>query len=191
MISQYRPNASFTLVRNPYFRQWSFAAQPAGYPSVIRYNHVANKNEEDSAVITGRADLTPVADNGQSLETRYPAQVHAGLRAATTYLLLNTRQPPFISLKARQAVNYAADRGQILQLLHRAPGQAHGDLPATPSRLSRSPALLPLYRGTEDGSWHGPDIAEARQLVQESSTTNVPVTVWTLRGLREDFAKPL
>ena len=31
-ISQYRPNASLTLVRNPYFRQWSYAAQPAGYP---------------------------------------------------------------------------------------------------------------------------------------------------------------
>ena len=27
-ISQYRPNASLTLVRNPYFRQWSYAAQP-------------------------------------------------------------------------------------------------------------------------------------------------------------------
>ena len=40
MISQVRPNKSLTLVRNPYFRQWSYAAQPAGYPSVIRYEQV-------------------------------------------------------------------------------------------------------------------------------------------------------
>src|SRR5215468_6032579 len=29
MISYYRPNSALTLVRNPYFRQWSYAAQPA------------------------------------------------------------------------------------------------------------------------------------------------------------------
>ena len=28
---------SLTLVRNPYFRQWSYAAHPAGYPDVIRF----------------------------------------------------------------------------------------------------------------------------------------------------------
>src|SRR5262249_24372701 len=57
MISQYRPNASFTLVRNPYFRQWSHAAQPAGYPDVIRFDHVAAPGRQLSAVMTGRADL--------------------------------------------------------------------------------------------------------------------------------------
>src|SRR3984957_225345 len=37
-ISQYRPHASVTLVRNPYFRQWSYSAHPAGYPNVIRFD---------------------------------------------------------------------------------------------------------------------------------------------------------
>jgi YVTN family beta-propeller protein len=188
MISQYRPNVSFTLVRNPYFRQWSFAAQPAGYPSVIRYNHVASENEEDSAVIAGRADLTPVADNGQSLATRYPAQVHAGLKTATTYLFLNTRQPPFTSLKARQAVNYAIDRGRILQLLHRAPGQAAVTCQLLPADFPGHQPYCPYTTGTEDGSWHGPDMAKARQLAQESSTTNVPVTVWTFGDFGRSFA---
>ena len=58
MISQVRPNKSFTLVRNPYFRQWSYAAQPAGYPSVIRYEQVDSQSAQESAVIAGRADLT-------------------------------------------------------------------------------------------------------------------------------------
>ena len=57
MISQFRPNKSVTLVRNPYFRQWSYAAQPAGYPSVIRYERVASQSAQESAVIAGRADL--------------------------------------------------------------------------------------------------------------------------------------
>ena len=32
-ISRFRPGASLTLVRNPYFRQWSYAAQPAATPT--------------------------------------------------------------------------------------------------------------------------------------------------------------
>jgi peptide/nickel transport system substrate-binding protein len=37
VISQFSLGKSLTLTRNPYFRQWSYAAQPAGYPDVIRY----------------------------------------------------------------------------------------------------------------------------------------------------------
>ncbi len=33
MISQYRPGSSLTLVRNPHFRQWSYAAQPPATPT--------------------------------------------------------------------------------------------------------------------------------------------------------------
>src|SRR6185437_6132608 len=60
MISQFRPAKSITLGRNPYFRQWSYAAQPAAYPSVIRYELVAVQRARESAVIAGRADLAAV-----------------------------------------------------------------------------------------------------------------------------------
>ena len=50
MISQYRPGSSLTLVRNPYFRQWSYAAQPAGYPDVIRIEQMADPRK---AAISG------------------------------------------------------------------------------------------------------------------------------------------
>ena len=33
MLSRYRPNSGMTLVRNPYFRQWSYAAQPPATPT--------------------------------------------------------------------------------------------------------------------------------------------------------------
>ena len=84
-ISQYRPHASLTLVRNPYFRQWSYAAQPAGYPNVIRFDQVAGPARQESAVIAGRADLMTAtfSNNGQSLATRYPARVHTSLKLGT------------------------------------------------------------------------------------------------------------
>ena len=186
MISQYRPNASVTLVRNPYFRQWSYAAQPAGYPSVIRFDRVAGPARQESAVIAGRADLMTAtySSNGQSLATRYPARVHTSLKLATEFLFLNTRQPPFTSLKARQAVNYAIDRGRILQLSHLAPGQAAVTCQLLPADFPGHQGYCPYTTGTKDGIWHGPDMAKARRLARDSHTTNVPVTVWILK----DFA---
>ena len=180
-LSQYRPHASVTLVRNPYFRQWSYAAQPAGYPNVIRYDQVAGPARQESAVIAGRADLTAVySNNGQSLATRYPARVHTSLKVATEYLFLNTRQPPFTSLKARQAVNYAIDRGRILQLSHLAPGQAAVTCQLLPADFPGHQSYCPYTTGTKDGIWHRPDMAKARRLAKDSHTTNVPVTVWIL-----------
>jgi YVTN family beta-propeller protein len=185
-ISQYRPHASLTLVRNPYFRQWSYAAQPAGYPNVIRFDRVAGPAKQESAVIAGRADLMTAtySSNGQSLATRYPARVHTTLKLGTEYLFLNTRQPPFTSLKARQAVSYAIDRGRILQLSHLAPGQAAVTCQMLPADFPGHQGYCPYTTGTKDGIWHRPDMAKARRLAKDSHTTNVPVTVWILK----DFA---
>jgi YVTN family beta-propeller protein len=187
-ISQYRLHASVTLVRNPYFRQWSYAAQPGGYPSVIRFDRVAGPVRQESAVIAGRADLMTAtySGNGQSLATRYPARVHTSLKLATEFLFLNTRLPPFTSLKARQAVSYAIDRDRILQLSHLAPGQAAVTCQMLPADFPGHRSYCPYTTGTKDGIWHGPDMAKARRLAKDSHTTNVPVTVWILR----DFASP-
>ena len=195
-LSQYRPYVSLTLVRNPYFRQWSYAAQPAGYPNAIRYDQVASPGKQESAVTAGRADLTAVGSDGQSLATRYPARVHTTLKLWTEYLFLNTRVPPFTSLKARQAVNYAIDRGRILQLSHLAPGQAAVTCQILPADFPGHQGYCPYTTGTKDGIWHGPDMAKARRLAKESHTTNVPVTVWILkdfasRGLGSYFVRVL
>ena len=134
MISQYRPDSSLTLVRNPRFRQWSYAAQPTGYPDVIRFEQMADPGQQQSAVAAGRADLVDIGFNAlpyRPLAIRYPTRVHPGLKLVTAYLFLNTRQPPFTSLKARQALNYAIDRTRIIQLLGDGP-------PPKPPRHARS-----------------------------------------------------
>ena len=141
--------------------------------------------KQESAVIAGRADLAATySSNDQSLATRYPARVHTTLKLWTEYLFLNTRQPPFTSLKARQAVNYAIDRGRILQLSHLAPGQGAVTCQILPADFPGHQGYCPYTTGTKDGIWHGPDMAKARRLAKDSHTTNVPVTVWILK----DFA---
>jgi YVTN family beta-propeller protein len=183
MISQFRPGKSVSLVRNPYFRQWSYAAQPAGYPSVIRYERITGLSRQESAVIAGRADLALfLSSDDQSLAVRYPARVHVGLRLNTGYASLNTRLPPFTSIKARQAVNYAIDRARIIRLDDAAPGQVTATCQMLPPDFPGHQGYCPYTAGAGDGAWHSPDMAKARRLVRESGTTNVPVTVWSFNN---------
>jgi YVTN family beta-propeller protein len=181
-ISRYQPGASLALVRNPYFHQWSYAAQPAGYPDVIRIEQMADTRQQQSAVETGRADLMDISFDGQlyrPLAIRYPTRVHPGLKLSTTYLFLNTGQPPFTSLKARQALNYAIDRTRIIQLLHLdSPDQATPTCQVLPASYPSYQPYCPYTTGPGDGTWHGPDLATAARLARESGTTHVPVTVW-------------
>jgi YVTN family beta-propeller protein len=182
MIATYRPKVSLTLVRNPYFRQWSFAAQPAGYPGVIRFEQVADPGKQQAAVAAGRADLVDITWNGQSytnLAIRYPGRVHPGYQDFTGYVFLNTRRPPFSNVKARQAVSYAIDRARIIQLFHLgSPGQAAVTCQLLPADFPGYRPYCPYTTPPHDGTWHRPDLATGRRLARESGTTNVPVTVW-------------
>jgi YVTN family beta-propeller protein len=185
MISRYRPNVSITLVRNPHFRQWSYAAQPAGYPSVIRDERVASLGKQESEVIAGRADLAILDGSDQSLAIRYPARTHLGLKLGTYFVILNTRQPPFTNIKVRQAVNYAIDRDRIIQLFDFASGQAAATCQILPTDFPGHQAYCPYTTGIKNGAWYGPDMEKALQLARDSRTTNVPVTVWTFNDSPE------
>ena len=183
MISRYRPDSSLTLVRNPGFRQWSYAAQPVGYPDVIRFEQMAGARQQESAVAAGRADVVDITLNGlpyRPLAIRYPTRVHSSIELFTMFLFLNTRRPPFTNIKARQAVNYAIDRARMIQLLgFDSPGQATTTCQMLPSAFPGHQGYCPYTTGAGDGAWHGPDMDQARRLVRESGTMNMPVTVWS------------
>jgi peptide/nickel transport system substrate-binding protein len=167
-------------VRNPYFRQWSYAAQPAGYPSIIRYEQVGSESAQESAVIADRADLTVLLyGDDQSLAIRYPGRVYSGLKLGDSYVSFNTRQLPFTNIKARQAVSYAIDRARIIGLYHGAPGEITAACQMLPPDFPGHQGYCPFTTGAGDGAWHGPDMDKALRLVRESGTTNVPVAVWS------------
>jgi YVTN family beta-propeller protein len=187
MVSRYQPHSSLTLVRNPQFRQWSYAAQPAGYPDMIRIDQIADPGAQESAVAAGRADVVEVAGERYGpLAIRYRTRVHPGLKLGTITLLLNTRQPPFNNLEARQAVNYAIDRDRLIRLLHLSPDQAVATCQILPEGF---PGHQPYCRYTADagdGFWHSPDMAKATRLARQSGTTHTPVTIWINRAIAND-----
>jgi peptide/nickel transport system substrate-binding protein len=168
------------LVRNPWFREWSSDAQPAGFPDRIVLK-AAPRNQVAALEHHGTdALLAPPLKNVDELARRYANQVHVDPSGATLALVVNTRVAPFDRLAARQALNYAIDRNRIARLTGSPltaqptcqvlPPTVPGYRPYCPYTLDRSPS----------GLWTAPDLARAERMVARSGTRGTTVTLLML-----------
>jgi YVTN family beta-propeller protein len=160
-------------VRNPYFHEWSHAAQPDGNPAVIIMRFGLSSNQEAREVMQGTADWSADGVPGNLLPEvirRFPGQWHKLAAAELDWLQLNTHIPPFADVRVRKALNLAIDRAAIVRLYG-------GPVTATPTCQLIPPGLLGYRRYCPytrrpgaDGRWLAPDLARARALVAASGT---------------------
>jgi peptide/nickel transport system substrate-binding protein len=177
------------LIRNKYFKQWSFAAQPAGYPDVINFKSYSQAEDIVGRVHAGTVDVGLV-DGGDtaklgplvaSLQARDPDRLHTLTRPAKWWVALNTQAPPFDNKLARQAINYALDRQQLIKDVF-GPGMVEPTCQMLPPNFPAYEPYCPYSRAPNDNHYHGPDLAKARELVKKSGTLGALVTVYALRG---------
>jgi peptide/nickel transport system substrate-binding protein len=167
------------LARNPYFRQWSAAAQPAGFPDRIIWRFGLTLAQEVAAIEAGRADwMADPPPDYQGLIARHDSQVHLNPLPGIAYAAFNVTVPPFNDLRVRQAVSLAAHRNQAVSVLG-GTGAAQPTCQIIPPGL---PGYQPYCPFTVDPSpsaaWIGPDLARARRLVAASHTEGMRVVVW-------------
>ncbi len=174
-----------TLVRNRYFHEWSFAAQPTGYPDKIEFTPVLDTPEATvAAVQAGKIDVAPLFGPDipalesvvASLRARYPSRLETQLLADVDFEAFNTRRPPFDNVLARRAVNYAVDRQHVIDILTGADFAT-----VTCQMLPRNfPSYVPYCPYTRPGPayYNGPDLSKAQALVTESGTRGMPVVVY-------------
>ena len=167
--------------RNPYFREWSHAAQPEGRPNRIVWLIPTSEQGVVNDIEQGKADWTwdsiPVPEL-HALEVEHPSQVRSSPSFIVEFIPLNASVPPFNNLLARKALNYAIDRGKIAQMYG-------GPTVATPACQPLLPGLLGYVRycpytlhPSPSGTWTAPDLALAEKLVDESGTKGDAVTIW-------------
>jgi len=182
MIGEYGKGKPFTLVRNPQFRQWSFAAQPDGYPDVIQWTRVPDRTRAVKDVLAGRADaeerqLDP--DLHLALYRSNSSQFHSDFSAWTMYMFLNTKIAPFNDVRARKAINLAVDRNEIVRFFG-GTTRAEATCQVLPANFPSHQRYCPYtINPSPDGGYHGPDLAGALKLVSKSPTRGMPVTVIT------------
>jgi YVTN family beta-propeller protein len=189
-VDRFVPNRQLTLVRNPHFRQWSFAAQPAGYPDQLQWLTAPTDQQAAADVLAGRADVySPpfrLAELVRNLSINYSAQLRTQRTFNLDYITLNTNVPPFDKQSARQAVSYAVDRQQLVKIYG-------GSSNAAPT----CQVLMPGFPGYQwycpyaDASY-APNLDRARALIAASGTSGMKVAIWSANlGLSSNVAQYL
>jgi peptide/nickel transport system substrate-binding protein len=169
MVS-YQPHKSFLIKRNPHYKKGSLPTVPQGNPDEVVGKIMTDESASAQQVISGASDydenLLPT-DRIAQIQKKYGERVHFYTTPSTYYFFMNQRTPPFDKLAARQAVNYAIDRDQLVKL--------RGGLGRTTQNF-----LPPTYPQYKKITTYTHDLAKAKQLVQQSGTKGMKVTVFTI-----------
>jgi YVTN family beta-propeller protein len=191
-ISSYSKAGVFALTRNPRFKQWSAAAQPAGYPDRIEFAKYGSTEQRLQAVADGKADLVTLneADDAAPMAQfakNYPGRFEPTTQSAVEFWRFNTTEPPFNDVRVRQAVNYAIDRNRIVAILG-------GTEFATPTCQMLPPSFpgwrryCPYSAGDSAAPYAGPDLDKARQLIAQAGAAGKVVTLTGMQGANKNEA---
>jgi peptide/nickel transport system substrate-binding protein len=174
-ITESVPNRQFVLEKN---NRFDIPGIPEG--KVRRITTIISSSREHQAqdVISGELDFMadpPPADVKREVTTRYSDRYEEHVTNSTYYLFMNVRVPPFDQQMVREAVNYGVDKPALARLFA-------GELAPGCSFL---PPGMPGYDralDVEDCPWGNPneppDIAKARQLIEDAGAKGAKVTVW-------------
>jgi peptide/nickel transport system substrate-binding protein len=177
-FASFDPNKVLVMKRNPYFHEWSHAAQPAGYPDEITHSYGLTVEAQITAIENGQADWTleaPPADRLGEIGTKYASQVHVEPLTAFWYAPMNTRLAPFNNVLARRAVNYAIDRNAAIKIFG-GPNLASPSCQVLPPGFPGHQDYCP-YTKNPGTKWTAPDVEKAKQLVKQSGTAGMKVAV--------------
>ena len=177
MITSSIPNRSWTLRRNPRFAGLHIPEIPLGHVDTLQFNINSNTTSEAQSVFDNEADVFDAGDTiPPSLLSQINSQARDRFRKVSTpstfYFFLNSTKPPFNNQRAREAVNYAIDRNAMVRL---ASGFLSTECFFLPSGVIGHPTDTCPYG---DKNAPRPDLARAKQLVQEAGLAGTPVTVW-------------
>jgi YVTN family beta-propeller protein len=155
------------LVRNPFFHEWSRAAQPQGNPDEIDWRFGLSAAAEARAVAAGRADW--MFDNVPGnviakLRRQRPSELHSNIAPETDFVQIDARRPPFHDSRVRRAFNLAIDHSRIVKLYG---GAARPTCQILPPGVPGYRHYCP-YR-------HG--LAQARRLIRAAHAVGEPVSI--------------
>jgi peptide/nickel transport system substrate-binding protein len=174
VIKNVQNNVGFSLVRNPNYAAQAIPGIPAGHMDV-NVKIESNTTTEASDVLNNQADVFDWGDTIPPALIQQVSKLTDRFKAVQTnktfYWFLNTTQKPFTSTLARQAVDVAVDRPALSRL---GSGSLVPGCYLLPPQMTGHPTA-PCPAGDPASS---PDVAKAKQMVQQSGMAGQPVTVW-------------
>jgi peptide/nickel transport system substrate-binding protein len=171
-FASYAPSKQIVMKRNPYWKKGGIPAIPDGNPDKIVSTLTDDTAQSAQAVASGQqmydANTLPT-DRIAFYKQKYAKQINFFTVPSTYYFFMNFRTPPFDKLQARQAVNYAINRQALVNI--------RGGLGITTWNFL--PPSYPQYKKIPPSTFPY-DLNKAKQLVQQSGTKGMKVTVYTI-----------
>ena len=165
-FSNYDPNRSFTMVRNPFFKPTKNI--PRGNPNTIDVQLVGDADAATQRVINGQADYSNAAIPPDRIaDAKGKGKLLLRKTANTYYFWMNIKEAPFNRLKVRQAVNYAIDRKALQTLVWGGLGRPTQNV------------LPPTYPSYKKLNLYPHNLTKAKTLINQSGANGAKVTVWT------------
>ena len=165
-FSNYDPNRSFTMVRNPFFKPTKYI--PKGNPNTVQVSLVGDADAATQKVINGEADYSNGAIPPDRIaDAKSKGKLILRKTANTYYFWMNINEPPFNKLKVRQAVNWAIDRKALQTLVWGGLGRPTENV------------LPPTYPSYKKITLYGHNVSKARQMISAAGANGANVTVWT------------
>ncbi|HET6714485.1 MAG TPA: ABC transporter substrate-binding protein [Actinomycetota bacterium] len=193
VISEIAKDGSAVLTRNEEFREWSADAQPSAFADRVEFAAGVAPPQQVATVEEGDADLA--ADGVpyellDALDRRASDQLVRSQAFLILAFALNTVDGPFENPDARRAVANALDRASLAELF-----LTIGIVQETPVTCQVIPSNLPGYApycpfgrpGDVEGSWAGPDMTRAQELIRRSGTAGDEV-VLAITQFQKDLA---
>ena len=163
-FKEWQPNTFIALDRNAAYWQ-------SGHPTLagLRFDFVPEATTRRLGLIGGTYQFLPAIDAATAEALKPAPNVRLLHTQDLAYSLIgvNTTKPPFDNPEAREALNYALDRAQIVQAAYFGQATAAGPL---------SPALRDWALPTTEFPCYRPDPAKAKALLQQAGLT-LPVKV--------------
>ena len=170
-------NQESVLVRNPEYKEGTFEPDlfPVANPDEIVQKYGVTPQQEATEVINGQADYMwdeVPPDQLNELVEKSPSQVKVNPSPFVDYAFLNTKVPPFNNLKAREAINFAANRAAYVNAVggSRVASVSCQVVPASVNGYEQFCPWTANPAPNGEGEWSAPDLTKAKQLVKESGT---------------------
>ena len=170
-VVRVQATSAMSVVRNPFFKEWSKDAQPAGLPDVIEQKFGLSVQAEVTQVENGQADWIsnpPIpADRLPELARKYPSSCTSA-RCATEHGAEHQRA----AVRQREGApgGQLRDRPQRDREDLRRPAARTPTCQILPPNLPGYQPYCPFTANPGSGKWTAPDMAKAQQLVKESGT---------------------
>jgi peptide/nickel transport system substrate-binding protein len=175
-ITDVKPGRRWVMVKNAGFAALDIPDIPKGNLERITVKVEHDPRAAAEQVLTGRADGfdpgTPLPHTARARALSLGGKrFEMAAIPSTLYFFLNTAEPPFDSELARRAVVTAINRPYLAKL---GKGAVEPGCYLIPEGIVGHPTGSCPYGDADDRG----DLSAARQLVKESGTAGMPVSVW-------------